>query len=341
MAAGPITAAELIKINDENLSGAVASELLRRAPVLAALASTESSNAEYHSWQIRNVGNSANYRALNDGRLTTHAEDRIARVDLEYLDASHEHDVQAGRRYRFGTDALLDRETTDAMASSFQAMERQIIYGKQQQTNPDADGVVFGQTGGHEGLSDFWGEDTRTDKALYQPNVILVNTGATGAGSRTSVWAIRSADPDVDVASVFGVEGFEMLEPQLIRRIGNNGGSNVHGAWWTDIGGMTGFQFGQKRAAVRAANIDSSITTAGNEEVTDDLLANMISKFPAQMGPTMFAMSREAARQLRQSRTPITRSTTGAPPPFVEEAYGVPIIVTDQISNNEDEVTVT
>jgi len=340
MATGPITAAELLKINDLNMDLVDANELLEQSPVLAMIPAIESSNSEYHKWDIKNVGMAADFRAVNDGRVTTHSERRVEKIDLENLDASHETDVQSGRRHRLGTDGYIEQQTVDAFQSAFAKEERQFFYGKQVETNVDPDGNPFGAIAGHQGLSDFWG----VDNALFNPMITLVNTGATGAGFRTSVWLLRTVNPLRNVATVMGFEGFEMLEPRLVTREGDNSGGSAaikHGAWWVDIEGLWGFQYGTKRSAFRIANIDSSAAGTGNLEVTDDVIGAAISKFPANQGPNLICMTREGLRQLRESRSATVQTTEGSYAAFPDESHRVPIVTTDQLSNNEDEVIVT
>jgi hypothetical protein len=49
--------------------------------------------------------------------------------------------------------------------------------------------------------------------------------------------------------------------------------------------------------------------------------------------PNVIAMNRNALRLLRQCRS--AYSPTGAPAPFPAEAFGIPIVVTDQILSTE------
>jgi hypothetical protein len=49
--------------------------------------------------------------------------------------------------------------------------------------------------------------------------------------------------------------------------------------------------------------------------------------------PTILVMNRRSLKQLQESRT--ATNATGAPAPFPSEAFGVPILVTDAITNTE------
>ena len=67
--------------------------------------------------------------------------------------------------------------------------------------------------------------------------------------------------------------------------------------------------------------------------LTDILIANLLGKFPAGKVPDVLLMTRRSLHQLQASRT--ATNPTGAPAPFPQEAFGVPIAVTDAISNIE------
>jgi hypothetical protein len=59
--------------------------------------------------------------------------------------------------------------------------------------------------------------------------------------------------------------------------------------------------------------------------------------FPASRGPNYVVMNRRSLGQLQRSRT--ATNPTGAPAPFPQEAFGVPIVVTDQINSTETLLT--
>ena len=70
----------------------------------------------------------------------------------------------------------------------------------------------------------------------------------------------------------------------------------------------------------------AELIAESGEVLTDGLLARLLNKYPVGNGPTRFLVSRRSLSQLQQSRM-------SASPPT--EAFGVPIIVTDDISDTE------
>ena len=80
-------------------------------------------------------------------------------------------------------------------------------------------------------------------------------------------------------------------------------------------------------------------TADSGKGVTDAQIALLLSKFPVGERPTHLLMSRRSAYQLQISRT-MTASTkqeafTGILPGVPTESFGIPIIITDSISDTE------
>ena len=61
----------------------------------------------------------------------------------------------------------------------------------------------------------------------------------------------------------------------------------------------------------------------------DDMISDLLSKFPVGVVPDYLFMTRRSRKQLQDSRT--ATNATGAPAPFPEEAFNVPIVLTDSI----------
>ncbi len=77
----------------------------------------------------------------------------------------------------------------------------------------------------------------------------------------------------------------------------------------------------------------ANLTEGSGKVLTYDLIADLLSQFPSGRQPSILCMSRRSLKQLQVSRT--ATNATGAPAPFPTEAFGVPIIVTDALTNTE------
>ena len=84
-----------------------------------------------------------------------------------------------------------------------------------------------------------------------------------------------------------------------------------------------------KYAAGKITGLSATNTKQG---LNDDLLYELIERFPVGMKPDGLFMSRRSFSQLRQSRT--AYNAIGAPAPYVQEFEGIPIYVTDAIPDN-------
>lgn len=314
MADNPYSLAKLITINDENLSGGVTDELLEGAPLVAALSAIAASNGTQHKYlQYDTPMATIGFRALNDGREHGSTSDTAVSIDCQILDASFTTDVQTARGYRFGVESFLERESRRALRTAFATLERQVINGTA--------GSSFSDANGFEGM---------TDSLAALSNEMVV--GAGGSTNLTSVYVIRSADPMTTAAVVTGNDGNIQIDPSVVQRIAGST-TGWLGAYFTNISSYYAYQHASKYSVARLANVDSASATP---VVTDDALADVISLFPSDRQPTMIAMNRTSLAQLRKSRT--ATNQTGAPAPYPTEVFGFPIVVTDQIANDETAV---
>ncbi len=96
-----------------------------------------------------------------------------------------------------------------------------------------------------------------------------------------------------------------------------------------DLTTWIGLQFVNKNSAVRVKNIG----TANGTTFNDDLAFEALSKFPVGVAPDVCLMNRRTLEQLRKSRTKVT-SATGVPT-LPDSVAGVPIVITDSITNAE------
>ena len=305
MANAFVGTAELLQLGDGNISDIDVSELLEETPLLAAMAAIEASNETNHEWLKKTAAPAAGFRAVNDGLENTKATYTKVTQALKLFDASFDLDV--GLLRANSGDALRRREAMDHLKAAFVAMEKQIIYG----TGEDSDGF--------SGLAN----ETTVDR---KDDTMVVDATGTSVGATTSVWAIRTNESAVSV--VYGGNGrIEIGEEYQTLRSGSSTGS--YDAMRTSILFWGGVQVATSLDVGRIVNL----TTQAGKGLTDDLISSLLAKFPAGRGPSVLAMSRQSQMQLQQSRT--ATNPTGAPAPFPMEAFGVPIVVTDQISNTE------
>ena len=305
--------AQLVIINDQRLSGEVADNLLEEAPVLARLRAIAASNGTDHHWIQYTTAPPVAFRGLNDGFVQGQSVDAAITTNCKIMDASYYLDTCAVANYTMGD--LISRENARHIRTAMSTVEKQIFAG----TATNGTGSSFGSDLGFEGIVD--SSVSRLDDVAAG---MVILAGGTTADVQSSVYLIN--DSMDSAAVVMGNDGNISVSPAFQTRIaGTTGHFN---AWAVDIASYFAWQWGGTYSVSRIANVET-----GASLLTDDLLAKAIALHPANRKPSVIAMNRDAERQLRESRT--ATNPTGAPAPFAESAFGIPIVVTDSISGDE------
>jgi len=296
------TSAQLIQFNESDLEFDV-SDVLNDAPVLAALSAFSVPGTQL-KYMKKTADPSVGFRALNDGVDNDVATYSQVSVDLAIADASFNIDIAAAEGYRLGAAAFIALQMRNHMQAMMAKIEDELINGDN----------------GSNGFASL------SDELDAVADTTVISAGGTTADTGSSVYLIRSGFNDTQVA--WGNEGvIEAKDTTIVRTSGSSAGT--YPSYYTAVTGYCGLIYGSSYSAGRIANI----TEDSGKGLTDALIAEALSKFPAGRGPNMLAMNRRSLFQLQNSRT--ATNATGAPAPYPAEAFGVPIIVTDQISSTE------
>jgi len=300
MASTPLPISELVKINDQNVADVEISDLLRDAPVLAAMPAVEASNGTLHKYNKLTTEPTVGFRSLNDGRDHDYTVRTTVTETLQILDASFDMDAA------IYNPELAAMEGRSHLQSAFAKAERQIFYGTS--ANGDSAGFNgFYNSADLNGLAD----------------EMVISAGGSSAGVQSSVYLIRATPDATGVCSVFGNGGDISIGGAYQSMIeGTNG---RYDAWVVPIVAYMALQLGSKFSAARIANVETALD--------DDKIYEALSLFPASLQPTHICMNRTALKLLRASRT--STNATGAPAPRPTEVEGIPIIVSDQIVQTE------
>lgn len=304
--------AGLVTLNDKNIADIFPSNVLDDAPLLKVLYAVAASNGNLHKYPRKTARGTAAFRAICSGVANTAMYIEEVTDTLKYLDATVYADVAAAEAYKAGIAAYLELLMAEQFSAGFFELECQILNG----VANDASGFV-----GCKGLC-----DALTDE-------MVVNAG--GSGSDTMcVYLLRSG---IDgVAAVAGNDGKITFdeEPSKVRIL--DGSSNPYMAYAIPVGGWFGLQVASTYALGAIVNIES----AGSSNIlTDDMIADAISRFPAGKGPNLIVMNRTALKQLQDGRT--ATNPTGAPAPFPQSAFNIPIVTTDALGKTETSLTTT
>lgn len=302
------TAADLITLNDHNLSDVQGiTDLLQDAPVVARLAATTSSNGTKHKYEVEDGAPVVGWRDINTGVEHDVSSDRIAEIDLKFMDPHTRVDVAAAkmmsRSVIGGEMGFVARKNRRALRAGFATFEKQIFAGQ-----------ASGNPAGFEGFQD-------SLNALALENVI----DGGGASNLSSVYLIRTNDEHMDCSIVLGNDGNIEIGTPFQQEVQDATGKHYI-AWVTAIGAYQGLQVGSKWSVVRIANV---------ETLNDDTLADARAVFPSTKQPNLIVMTRNKLTSLRKSRGTYTRNQVGNPQQTPSDHEGIDIITTDQLTDSE------
>lgn len=319
MADDPLAIADLIG-DALDMADIEVSDVLRASPFIAALPMFPSSNGTVHKYTKETQAPVVGFRSANGGRDLDSSVETEVSIDLKILDWSWDVDQAVAKAYRRGgPKALMVKEGMRHLKAALFAFERQVINGI---IGASDSAAASGLAAGFSGF-----RDAATVNALA--DAMVVTAGAGTADVNSSVWAVNLGE--AGVCGIYKGEGdpFDMEDMVTIQKIVNPGTDNkTYSAWYQPANTWLGLQVGSAFDIGRIANL----TTAA--PLTDDLIADLLSRFPVDRYPTHLIMGRRSRKQLQDSRTATT--TTGQPAPFPTESFGVPIITTDAITATEE-----
>lgn len=277
------------------------SNVLNRAPIVSRLPITDTSDgSETHKYNIYTGEPVVGFRSPNAGRDYDHSVDTVTSVTCTILDFSWRVDYAVANAWRRGPEDLIAREGLRHLASALFILEKQIIYGT---TSP-------GAAAGFSGFLDNTNLDALADD-------MVIGAGGTTATEQTSLYAIKAGDNDVKLVTPMA-QGI-MLGDTIVTEANDSN----HPVYYTPASMYIGLQMGGKYSVGRIANLSK---TTDDKPLTDDLISELLKEF-AQGDPDFMACHRNMRYWLQQSRT--ATNPTGAPAPIPENAFGIPLVVSD------------
>lgn len=305
MADALLRTADVLTFNNVDMD-AMLKETLDAAPFLSALPA-KTATSDLFKYTIQTSNPSVGFRSPNAGIEGTRGGFEQAVVTLKYLDASFWVDVAVADTDQRGPDHAIMVEAVAHLRQAFREVEEQIIRG----TNNVA--------GGFDGFEDLGNLDALADS-------MVIGAGGTGADV-SSVYLLHAGEQGVEV--VWGQGGEFTVGPRQIVDRPDGTGVQSFKAYSHMIGGYCGLKRGHDLSVARIANLEDGASNA----LSDDLLAQAIALFPVDQKPNMIVMGRAQQHRLQTSRT--ATNPTGFPAPFPQEAFGIPIVVSEALAQNE------
>lgn len=306
-----MTSTDVLKINNsEELVGLI-EDVVKDIPEINFFAASPVQKNSYKTLALTALPSTA-FRATGSYREFQTATLTNKTVECKYLDASWILEKAVAQQSDWGEDFAKALTQRAHLKSEFFTLAKQIWQG----TDSDANG--------------FTGLDAIIDAVVDGDTKEMVVTANTGSITDAStVYAVRTGIDSCQLA--WGSNGQFNESDVREQLLTTKDSSKTSGAWFyaQDLGGWVGLQVTSKYAAGKITGLSATNTKQG---LNDDLLYELIERFPVGMKPDGLFMSRRSFSQLRQSRT--AYNAIGAPAPYVQEFEGIPIYVTDAIPDN-------
>jgi len=250
------------------------------------------------------------FRNANQGVAAVKGTYENRLVECFIFNKRWECDKAVADRFEDGAEAYIALEASGIVEGGMQDVAKQFYYGRN---------ATFGNAAGFPGLLD-----------AYDATNMVVDAGGTTDRVASSVWLVKFGPKDT--AWVWGNNGaMEMgdAREESITPDPTNAPTARLTAYVQELLAYPGLQVGSLYSVVRI----KKLTTDADKGLTDDLIYQALSKFPAGVVPDVILCTRRSLEQLRTSRT--ATNQTGAPAPLPTEVGGIPVKVTDAISNTE------
>jgi hypothetical protein len=299
-----LTLLDIAKANGSDAVTGLIDESIKAHPELTIGASRTIRGLNYKTL-VRTAAPTVAFRTFNAGTASLKSTFENRLVECYVLNPQIEADCAIADAYEDGAEAMLALEAGAILEGAMQTLATQFYYG----TGTGGDALGF------PGLIQ-----------AYDSTNMVVDAGGTTDSIASSAWAVCFGPKNV--TWVWGNNGQLALSPVERVRI-LDGNSNPYMAYHQDILARPGLQVGSLYSVGRI----KKLTTDSGKGLTDALIAELLSKFPAGVVPDAIFCNRRSLMQLQKSRT--ATNPTGAPAPFPADAFGIPIAVTDAILSTE------
>ena len=304
-----LTLLDLAKLNGSDKVVGLIEEVATVAPEVTIIPARTIRGTSYDT-VIRNSRPTVAFRSANKGTDATKSNFTPRKVEAFILSSRVEVDKAVAKAYEDGPDALMAIEAAGVMAAALVTVGSQTIYG---------DAATSQGFFGLQALA------TALD-------AVITDAGGSTAGTGSSVYIISAGNQGVQY--VYGTGTTFDLSPFREGDATDADGKRF-AAYIADLTAWVGLQCVNKHAVARLKDF----TEDSGKGVTDAKILDALRRMPIGSRPTHILMSRRSAYQLAISRT-ITpnakvEAATGLVNGLPTESNGLPIVVTDSITDTE------
>lgn len=250
------------------------------------------------------------FRNANEGTAAVKSTWANKLIETYILDRAIEVDKAVADAHPKGASRFIALEGAGLLEGQFRAACSQFYYGTASAVAASAAGNA---SKGFPGLIE-----------LYDSTDMVVDAGGSGSDC-SSVWLLKTGERYVQW--IIGADGQMTLgDLQEDVRLTDDDG-NPYNGYRQPMLAYLGAQLINENAMVRIKNIEP------DNKLTDDDLFAALELFPTGITPDVILMTRRSRGYLRDGRT--ATNETGKPAPLPMDFEGIPIAVTDAISNAE------
>ncbi len=299
-----LTLLDIAKMNGNDAVVGLIEENLNAAPEAANWPMKTIRGTQYKTL-VRLTVPTIGFRKANEGTAGVKSTYENRLVECFILSEQIKIDVAVANANEDGADVAKAFEASGFMKGAMYAMGTQAYYGSNSTFSGDADGFP--------GLIDLVDSD------------YIVDAGGSSASTGSSVYGLRFGTQGVSFVGGNG-EGITLGDWRE-EFVLDSGASNSYNAYVAPMDSWIGLQVVDKSAVGRIADLTVSVP------LTDALIASLIEKAPVGGMWEALYMSRRSWGQLQSGRT--ATNGVGTPAPFPNEAFNIPIVITDSILNTE------
>jgi hypothetical protein len=329
------TLVDIAKVNAADDVSGLLDETIQDHPEIDAVTARTIKGVHYKSL-VRTTLPTVGFRDANEGYAASKGVYENRLFESFIFNPRWECDKAIADRSEDGAEQFIAMEAGAVLEASLQCLSEQFFYGRG--TAASAATIALGDAKGFWGLlelSEALGVSLAARLAVTINGMctdLVVDAGGTTADTGSSVWMVKS-DPQ-HVSWIWGNNGNLDVDPVKEERV-LDANSLPFTAYTQELLAYPGLQVKSHFSFGRIGEL----TEQAGFGLTDALLAELWAKFPTAFKPNLIFMSRRSQRQLRDSRltaTGMTIMASGQPVPFPDNWMGVPIKVTDAISDAEE-----
>jgi hypothetical protein len=312
------TLLDIAKANGSDAVVGLIDETVKAHPELTLGAARTIKGINYKTLVRTSVFSGSTFRSANEGATVGKANYENRLVETFILNPRWESDKAVADAFEDGAAAYIAMDAESMVEKSMVDLCAQFYYG----TNT----TFGGNAKGFPGLLD-----------SYDATNNVVDAGGTTASTGASVWLVKFGPKAVQW--VWGQDGQLLVPDPRIETIYDSNNNPLTG-YVQDMLARPGLQVGSIRAAVRI----KKLTADSGKGLTDALISQALAKFEVGVVPDVILMSRRSRQQLQQSRSVTIFSGGGGMKadartenvaPVPEEAFNIPIAITDAIKETE------